>query len=335
MHVSVIIPTHDYAHYVVEAIDSVLAQTVADREILEVIVVDDASTDDTPRVLEAIDDPRVRVIRFEESRGVSVARNTALREVRGEFVAYHDADDRWRPDKLERQLEVLRSDPDVGLVFTDMIRFNEKGVFPLTHFETVPELREVPSRPSASGGARVIEGDTFLHMTGLPLLGPLPPTAVLRADIARAARWPEGVHHCTDLYYFLQVYRLTRIAYLDEPLVEVRRHGNNSYGSALETQHHFLNVLDIVEGEPLSPEHHDAIRRAIGRKWTGVGYYHFWNRSPLLAGRAYVRALRYPGSRWNAAKHLALLPLVPLLPARTRQGPAFDDPFPSADPNAA
>lgn len=335
MRVSVIIPTHDYANYVVEAIDSVLAQTVADREILEVIVVDDGSTDDTPRVLAALDDPRIRVIRFEESRGVSVARTAALAEVRGELVAYHDADDRWRPHKLERQLEVLSADPDVGLVFTDMIRFNEKGVFPLTHFETVPELRDVPSRPSARGGARVIEGDTFLHMTALPLLAPLPPTALLRAEVARAARWPEGVHHCTDLYYFLQVYRLTRIAYLDEPLVEVRRHGGNSYSSALETQLHFLHVLDIVEREGLSPEHHRAIRRAIGRKWTGVGYYHFWDRSPIRAARAYLRSLAYRGSRLNALKHLALLPLVPFLPRRTRQGPAFDDPFPAADPNAA
>ena len=334
MHVSVIIPTHNYAKYVVEAIESVLAQTVADREILEVLVVDDGSTDDTPRVLAELDDPRVRVIRFEEPRGVSAARNAALAEARGELVAYHDADDRWRPGKLERQLEVLRSDPEVGLVFTDMIRFNEKGVFPLTHFETVPELHDVPSRPSVRGGARVIEGDTFLHMTALPLLGPLPPTAVLRTEIARAARWPEGVHHCTDLYYFLQVYRLTRIAYLDEPLVEVRRHGGNSYSSALETQLHFLHVLDIVEREPLAPDHHDAIRRAMGRKWTGVGYYHFWNRSPLRAAGAYLRSLAYPGSRLNALKHLALLPLVPVLPPRTRQGAAFDDPFPTADPNA-
>lgn len=334
MHVSVIIPTHNYATYVREAIHSVLAQTVADREILEVLVVDDASTDETPRVLADFDDPRIRVIRFEESRGVSVARNTALSQVRGEFVAYHDADDRWRPEKLARQLEVLRSDPEVGLVFTDMIRFSEKGIFPLTHFETVPELRELPSRPSVRGGARVIEGDTFLHMTALPLLGPLPPTSVLRTDVARAARWPEGIHHCTDLYYFLQVYRLTRIAYLDEPLVEVRRHGNNSYSTVLETQHHFLRVLDVVEREPLSPKHRNAIRRAIGRKWTGLGYYHFWDRSPLKAGAAYLRSLLYPGSRGNALKHLALLPVVPFLPPRTRQGAAFDDPW-ATDQDAA
>jgi len=335
MGVSVIIPTHNYARYVVEAIESVLAQTVAEREILEILVVDDGSTDDTPRVLAELDDRRLRVIRFDEPRGVSVARNTALGEARGELIAYHDADDRWRPDKLERQLEVLRAEPEVGLVFTDMIRFSEKGVFPLTHFETVPELRDLPSRPSARGRGRVIEGDTFTRMTALPLLGPLPPTAVLRAEIARAARWPEGVHHCTDLYYFLQVYRLTRIAYLDEPLVEVRRHGNNSYSSALETQLHFLHVLDIVEREPMSGEHRDAIRRAIGRKWTGVGFYHFWNRSPLRAGGAYARSLAYPGSRLNALKHLALLPLVPFLPPRTRRSPAFDDPFQAADANAA
>ena len=327
MHVSVIIPTHNYGCYVGEAIESVLSQTVADREVLEIIVVDDASTDDTPEVLAGIRDPRLRVIRFDEGRGVSVARNTALAEARGEFVAYHDADDLWEPEKLEKQLPVLRADPDVGLVFCDMSRFSEKGVFPLTHFETVPELRDLPTRPSRGGEARVIEGDPFLGLTSLPLLAPLPPCSVLRADVARAARWPEGVHNCTDLYYFLQVYRLTRLAYVDESLVRVRRHGNNSYGSALQTQHNFLRVLELVLREGLPEPYADAIRAARARKWAGVGYFHFWDGSPAKAGRAYLEATRHPAWRANALKHLALLPVVPFLPRRSREGPAFDDPF--------
>src|SRR3954470_1810603 len=109
--VSVIIPTYNYARYLPQAIDSALGQTHAP---LEVIVVDDGSTDDTPRVLEAYAS-RIRVIR-QANQGAGAARNAGIAAARGEYVAFLDSDDLWRRDKLELQLARFREEPDLGLV---------------------------------------------------------------------------------------------------------------------------------------------------------------------------------------------------------------------------
>lgn len=109
--ISVIIPTYNYARYLRDAIDSVLAQTVAP---LEIIVVDDGSTDDTPQVLTAYG-ATIRAI-HQSNLGVAAARNTGLAAARGEYIAFLDSDDLWLPRKLELQMARLESDPSLGLV---------------------------------------------------------------------------------------------------------------------------------------------------------------------------------------------------------------------------
>ncbi|MDH4229816.1 MAG: glycosyltransferase [Nitrospirota bacterium] len=102
--VSVVIPAYNRAHTLGRALDSVLAQTFGDFEL---IVVDDASTDDTVRVAEATGDPRVRVLRHETNRRAAAARNTGIRAARGKYVAFLDSDDEWLPEKLHRQVAFL------------------------------------------------------------------------------------------------------------------------------------------------------------------------------------------------------------------------------------
>ena len=116
--VSVIIPTYDRADCVTRAIDSALAQTHAD---VEVIVVDDGSTDDTAALVRDTyaGEPRVRYTR-QENRGVSAARNRGIRLARGAYMALLDSDDAWEPFKLELQLACLDAFPDAGMVWTDM-----------------------------------------------------------------------------------------------------------------------------------------------------------------------------------------------------------------------
>jgi glycosyltransferase involved in cell wall biosynthesis len=109
--VTAAIPTYNRAGYVVEALESVLAQTHREREI---VVVDDGSTDDTEARLAPYED-RVRYVR-QANGGRSAARNTAVAHARGELVAFCDSDDRWLPDKLERQVAALAGRPEVGMV---------------------------------------------------------------------------------------------------------------------------------------------------------------------------------------------------------------------------
>lgn len=110
--VSVIIPTHNRMTLLCRAIDSVLAQTWSD---LELIVVDDGSDDGTADMVERIADPRVRLVRHDRAKGPPRARNAGIAAARGEWVAFLDNDDEWLPEKLERQLDRIEQRHDSGI----------------------------------------------------------------------------------------------------------------------------------------------------------------------------------------------------------------------------
>lgn len=117
--VSVVLPTYNRAGVLARAVRSVLAQSESD---LELIVVDDASTDETPRVLAGFDDPRLRVLHHAVRRGGAAARNTGLAAAHADWVAFQDSDDEWLLDKLARQLAVAAQDPDLGAVYCAFVR---------------------------------------------------------------------------------------------------------------------------------------------------------------------------------------------------------------------
>jgi glycosyltransferase involved in cell wall biosynthesis len=121
--ISVIIPTYNRRDLVVQAIESVLAQSYAD---FEVVVVDDGSQDDTRSVICACEDSRVRYI-YQENQGLSGARNTGINAARGEYVAFLDADDLFLPGNLASQVETLASRSDVGLAAGGHVFVDETG----------------------------------------------------------------------------------------------------------------------------------------------------------------------------------------------------------------
>jgi glycosyltransferase involved in cell wall biosynthesis len=121
--VSVVLPVRDGEPYVAAALSSIIEQSFAD---LEVIVVDDGSTDGTPGILRAVRDARVRVI-TQGTLGVPRALNRAIAEARGAVIARMDADDVALPERLQRQLEFLQSHPDVGLLGTGAREVDRAG----------------------------------------------------------------------------------------------------------------------------------------------------------------------------------------------------------------
>lgn len=106
--VSVVIPTHNRAPLLARAIRSALDQTHC---VFEILVVDDASTDNTRETVENMKDARIRYIRHARSRGGGAARNTGIHNAGGEYVAFLDDDDEWEPQKLEEQLKILKRHP--------------------------------------------------------------------------------------------------------------------------------------------------------------------------------------------------------------------------------
>ena len=120
--VSAIILTYNRADLIMEAIESVLAQTYTDYEI---IVIDDGSTDKTAQVLrELIETGRIRYI-WQENQGECAARNHGLRQARGEYVAFLDSDDLWLPQKLEAQVACLEAYAEAGLVQSSFLKFDD------------------------------------------------------------------------------------------------------------------------------------------------------------------------------------------------------------------
>lgn len=120
--VSVIIPSYNRGYIIAETIESVLAQTYGK---IEIIVVDDGSTDDTRSVVESYGD-KVHYI-YQTNAGCPAARNVGLAAARGEFIALLDSDDRWYPWKLELQIAFLDRHPQVGMVWTDMTAVTDDG----------------------------------------------------------------------------------------------------------------------------------------------------------------------------------------------------------------
>ena len=121
--VSVIVNCFNGEKYLKSAIDSILAQTYKN---FEVIFWDNASTDGTKRIIDSYKDKRIKYFRSESTVKVYAARNLALAKCNGEFVAFLDSDDLWLPTKLEKQIPLF-SDTEVGLVFSDSLFFTNNG----------------------------------------------------------------------------------------------------------------------------------------------------------------------------------------------------------------
>ena len=109
--VSVILATYNRGYILRQAIMSVLMQTYKD---LELIVVDDGSTDNTQDLLRSIKDPRLRVVTLKHNSGISAARNAGIRIARGEFIGSQDSDDVWLAEKLEKQVKALATAPSLS-----------------------------------------------------------------------------------------------------------------------------------------------------------------------------------------------------------------------------
>lgn len=121
--VSVILPTYNRAQLIGRAIQSVLDQTYQDFEL---IIVDDGSKDNTAKIINNLEDRRIKYVRHEKNKGANAARNTGIAMARGEYIAFQDSDDEWFPEKLEKQMRIFKTaSADVGVVYTGFWRVEE------------------------------------------------------------------------------------------------------------------------------------------------------------------------------------------------------------------
>jgi glycosyltransferase involved in cell wall biosynthesis len=121
--VSVIIPTYNRANYIKKSLQSAVSQTVRD---IEIIIINNYSTDNTLEVISSFNDTRIKIINFKNGGVIAKSRNQGMVQSTGRYIAFLDDDDIWCPDKLELQIEYLESHPEFGAVYSNAIIIDEK-----------------------------------------------------------------------------------------------------------------------------------------------------------------------------------------------------------------
>jgi glycosyltransferase involved in cell wall biosynthesis len=160
--VSVIMPVYNVERFVKQAVQSVLAQSFSDFEL---IIVDDVSPDASVAICASFGDARIRIVRHRENGGLANARNTGIRHARGEYIAFLDSDDVWRPEKLALHVRHLESRPEVGLSFSRSEFLSPEGTaidyFQMPRLEDISAGHMLRRNPVGNGSAPVIRRATL------------------------------------------------------------------------------------------------------------------------------------------------------------------------------
>ena len=230
--ISVIIPTYNGARYIREAIDSVLAQTYTDYEI---IVVDDGSTDDTAAILQSYGD-RINPI-HQPNQKLPTARNNGVAASKGKYIAFLDSDDQFLPDKLQIQARMLDENPDLGLVASGHEEIDEAGrsisiTHPWIHFPNI-SLESILFYGLAPPSAVLIRRDWF------ELVGGFDPAFIYTEDM--------------DFWYRLALSGCP-MAWSPPTLIRYRIHPANKSRALDIHYHYFRKAIDRAFADPRMPE---------------------------------------------------------------------------------
>ena len=247
--VSVVIGTYNHRDFIRETLDSVLAQTYPN---LEIIVADDGSTDGTAQIVAeyaARFPGKVVGVLSERNTGISSNYNRGIARISGEYVAWLGGDDLMLPEKIRRQVELLESRPDAVGCFHDAEVFESTGGMPIGKFSDV-----------YNGGARYEDGGVELWLRdGFYVV---PSTVMTRAAVIPAHGLDERLKYANDWLFFIEMFAQGRCCAIDEVLGRYRRHGSNttdSRGLKESTLEEMLVVIGIVNAR--FPRFHSLTRR--------------------------------------------------------------------------
>jgi glycosyltransferase involved in cell wall biosynthesis len=217
-HISIVIPTYNRAHLIAATINSVLAQTIAD---FEVIIVDDGSTDQTADVIKKIvhdgvdsrgKEPPIRCL-YQSNQGQSVARNNGIAHAAGNWIAFVDSDDVWLPQKLELQVEALRAFPQCGACFTDA-RLVDRGSLNTTAFQYSGKHHE---------GSNGVASD-YVKPLARTFGGTWIQTLVARTDLVKKiGGFDPEIHFAEDHDFLFRLALITPHCYVNQPLAVIER----------------------------------------------------------------------------------------------------------------
>jgi len=268
--VSVIIPTYNHARFIAQAVESTLAQTYSD---LEIIVVDDGSTDDTQAILASYGDctRRVRVI-HKENRGVAAARNTGILAAQGDYLLFLDADDLIPANKLECKVPILNAQPNVGLVYSAFQYIDEGGT---------QVLHEI--RPQREGH---LLKDLLLRRLFFP-----PGAAVVRREcLDQVGIFDETCSAAADTDMWIRIAQGGfPFGYVDQPLFQYRVVKGSMSGNIVQQAGDEFARLDKFFGDPDLP----SDTKALEPKAYSILHYEFaakhYHAGEIKIGQQHIR----------------------------------------------
>ncbi len=265
--VSVILPTYNRAPLLLRALASVLDQTFA---AFEVRVVDDGSADATGAVVAGLADPRLHYERIEHA-GVAAARNRAVRAARGEWLAFIDSDDEWRPDKLQRQMEMAADlPPEVAVIYSGAEYIDD----------ATGRLFGV-RQPRAGREVRVF--DRLLETNWFPFVSVM----VRRRCFDEVGPFDESLAYGEDREWLLRVARRYDFYGLADPLVQVHVHRGQRQTGDLIGRIAFAEM--VLDRYAAGLEHRPVLR---ARKYVSLGQLRLRAGDPAAARRAFRQAMR-------------------------------------------
>jgi glycosyltransferase involved in cell wall biosynthesis len=209
--VSVLIPSYNHERYVAEAIESVLNQTVSD---LELIIIDDCSSDNSRKIIEQYSstDSRVRAFFHEKNMGIARGINEFFDLALGEYASFLGSDDVWFPSKLEQQLAIITENPD-SIMWSEGIIIDKNGS---PTGKTTTQLLSAPKRKSGNLFQDLLKEDFILGQS-----------ALFRTADAKAVKLSEAFAYVNDHLFFVELAKNHSFLFTDQPLVKYRLHGEN------------------------------------------------------------------------------------------------------------
>lgn len=291
MTVSVVIPTYNRAGPVVAAIESVLRQTYDD---LQVVVVDDGSTDDTGRRVADLADDRIAYLR-QANRGVSAARNRGIAAATGEVVAFLDSDDVWMAEKLAHEVAFLRRHPEAAAVFSDAEKHDGDAFVP-SFVGEAPRFSRLVAGRCADGG--VVLGRREMELCLLQEVPVLPSAfAIRRAALERTGPFDEGWSSWEDWEFFLRLAGWARFGYVDRPLIVHRVSRDSLHRVDAERGRALMVSLLLRERRRRAgdPEALDAIRAGIVGLRKHIGWQRLRTGRRAAASASFLSGFRETG----------------------------------------
>jgi glycosyltransferase involved in cell wall biosynthesis len=283
--VSVVIPTYNSAAMVKEAIDSVLAQTYSD---FEVVVMDDGSTDDTESVVRQFGD-RVRYFK-QENQGVSAARNAGIKRSRGDYLAFLDSDDLWLTEKLAEQIPLLERDPKLGLVYCD---------WTVVSGRTLLQSSYLKGLPAASGYVfdELIQSG-FILTSGV---------VMRRAGLNDVGNFDTSLTIAQDYDLWLRISYRWKVQLVDKCLFTKQSWdgslSSNLKKTALERIALFQKTLKELPG--MTPRSRKLVRHQLALNYWDVGYDEFDRLLFREARKNFLVSLTYDWANPKAFTYLA------------------------------